>query len=69
VIDALSQLAEGCRDAAIAIAALVKGEDGLDAVLEGCMPIGQRGGLLPIVERAACQASQLQQAGNRMERP
>jgi len=69
VIDVLSQPTKRCRDPAIAVATLVKREDGLDAVLEGCMPIGQRGGLLPIVERAACQASQLQQAGKRMGWP
>jgi hypothetical protein len=69
VIDSLSQPADGSRDPAVAIATLVKGEDGLDAVLERGMPIGQRRNLPLIIERAARQACQLQQAGKRMERP
>ncbi len=69
MVDALTRLAQLRSHPAIAVAALVAVEDGLDRLLQRHMAVRARGCLLPVIERAARQLRQIEQALKRMQRP
>lgn len=69
VIDHLSELTDRSRYPTIAIAPLVSVEDRPDARLQCSMPVARRQQFLPVMEGAACQTRELQQACERMKWP
>ena len=65
VVDLLAQLPNRRGDASIAVSPFVAGEDGADLLLQRLMLVAGLRCLLLVVEGAARQAGQLEQAGQR----